>query len=653
MHDAEKSRARRLAEATEALGYKLQAPSKPEPLRETPVWMQDHKVSPETTAVQRIVDEEWPVAFIREQIRRLGVKPHGRSRLDLGTQLAETFLDSGRLEMVLGNLSKAARNYYAQVIFNLQIPYYFDADVSDFRLLQAPDAEAEVLFAEIVDAGLALEREGGFLIPNALITRLPPLYLEMSDAARAEPTNEPTQSDPTRLVQQIQQLFGLIRSGESRLRPSRYWKRKRASHTYNALPALPMPEDARRLNQMRRPQQMHITLMAPEPRLAPETLARWADIFDGDQESAEIIYHLLRALGVLRPGSPITLEPKHAENFLSLPPGRQIALLLDYYFAMNSYDLFWPQWRREVVQVRWDYRPYRGLYDYTFVLSRSLNWLRRTILELCGLLPPDVWLSFDALVTILSQIFEAGESQMPLGAIHFVDTQGDLAGFLDHYVQGILEKLLWRLGLSDLARADSGELEAFRLHGLQDLLWGRADALSMPTITWQGERDVRWVSEPAGLALSPPVPVAVLRQVQRWAEPKGVSEGALRYQLSLRRLHQVFEAGETPQTLTEAWEAGGETAPLPEVVDWWARWWERYGHVQLYPRQALLEVEDAFAMQELQVAAPVLREALSARLTPQAALLDREQTDALIRQLEHKGYMPKFITTEIADEGEH
>lgn len=652
MHDAENARKQQLAQATEQLGYNTKSPSLPHAIEQLPGWMLPAEETPEEAAIQRIVDEEWPVALLRKQIRRLGVNPQGRSRLDLATQLVETLLDRGRLQQALESVSEAARTYYAQILFNLRVPYYFDPRTGEIPVLQKPDVPEEQLLAEITGAGLAFERESDLLIPEALVARVPPVYLTVPDSMRIASPNAPKSAEPARLFRQIQRLLGLIRSGESRLRPQRYWKRGIVLYREGALPPLPVPEDARRLNQAGSSQQTRIRLMAPEPRLAPETLERWAEIFAGDREMVELIYHLLRAVGVLRPGSPVTLEPRHAEHFLSLAPGRQIALLLDCYETVQDYDVFWPHWRSGHVEVHWDYRPYRRLYDYQHTMLRALNRLRQTVLELLGLLPADVWLSFDEVAEVLGPLFILGTHQLPPESIDLVDAQGELPGFLRYYVQNLIKQILWRFGLSDVTFKETGALEAFRLRAaLQDLLWRRRDALPMPDLAWDAQ-DIHWLKDPAGLALSPPVPVDVLRQVQRWAEPQGVDEeGALCYTLNLRCLYEVFLEGETPEALALAWEAGADAPPPEKLADWWAHWWVRYGHVQLYPRQALLEVQDEFAMQELQVAVPELREALLAKLTPQAALLSRDQVDALIRQFEEKGYMPKVIALESPKQG--
>lgn len=641
---------KRLTQATEELGYELHSPPSPHALEEQPLWLEADEEKPEAVAIRRILDEEWRVAFLRDQIRKLGVKPQGRSRLDLATQLVETFIDPRRLQTAVDDLSDAARTYYAQVLFNLRLPRSFVADSGKMQFLLRPDGPLEPLLAEILDAGLAFEQDGELFIPNVLLKRMPGLYLPLASLEFTESPDDAKPAQPLRSVQQIQQLLGLVRSHEGRLRPERSWTRRPARYMDALSRALPTPEDARRLNRQGQGEQLHVALMAPEPCLAPKTLARWATVFDGDEDAAELMYHLLRGVGVLRPGSPITLEPDVTERFLALAPGRQLALLLRYYVAVDDYDLFWSQWRDGRVQVRWQYRPYQGLRHYDFTLGRALYHLRMRLLEFLALLPPDQWLSSESVLDLVQDLF-VEDPEYLFGAVQFCDQRGEFAGFLGQYARSVIEQLLWRLGLSDLAYSNAGTLKAFRLHALQDLVWERRDALSLPTPEWAGELNVQWVAEPAGLALSPPVPVDVLRQVQRWAKPQGVKEGALHYALDLMRLYEAFKAGASAESLAEAWRANTDAPPPERLVDWWSYWWSRYGHVQLYPRQVLLEVQDEFAMQELQVAVPALRQALLAQLTPRAALIRRDHVGLLLEQLEAKDYMPKVLLTESAAEG--
>jgi hypothetical protein len=77
------------------------------------------------------------------------------------------------------------------------------------------------------------------------------------------------------------------------------------------------------------------------------------------------------------------------------------------------------------------------------------------------------------------------------------------------------------------------------------------------------------------------------------------------------------------------------------LAAWWDKWWACYGHVRLYPHQAVLITQDDFTMQELQVALPRFRETLLGMLNPRIALLHPKQVDFVLQTLEQRGYLPK------------
>ncbi len=128
-----------------------------------------------------------------------------------------------------------------------------------------------------------------------------------------------------------------------------------------------------------------------------------------------------------------------------------------------------------------------------------------------------------------------------------------------------------------------------------------------------------------------------------WAKPAGLSRSVARYRLDVERLHQTFEKGEDPTSLSAAWRAGLGFDPLPEIASWWETWWSRYGHVRIYPTQVLLQTRDALTLEELRVALPSFQDAIVSTLTPEAVLLRSEAADILLDDLARQGYMPKEI----------
>jgi hypothetical protein len=196
------------------------------------------------------------------------------------------------------------------------------------------------------------------------------------------------------------------------------------------------------------------------------------------------------------------------------------------------------------------------------------------------------------------------------------------------------------MGLVDVA-PDLENITAFRLRNFQDLHWNRVKVLPISEAKPLAHDDVRFAPQEKLLYVRPPATADFLTAIQRWTNPGGLSDNMLVFQPDVRRLHTAFEKGETPETLAEAWEKGAPFPPLPDIAHWWQHWWDRYGHVRLYPAQATLMTRDEFTMHELQVALPKLRDAILGLVTPRTALLHTEEVDRILRDLERQGYMPK------------
>lgn len=194
-----------------------------------------------------------------------------------------------------------------------------------------------------------------------------------------------------------------------------------------------------------------------------------------------------------------------------------------------------------------------------------------------------------------------------------------------------------------------GDLRAIRLLGFQDIHWQRLKEVPLEATGKLSRKAMRLVvakgpfqpAKGAVLEVQSPVPPAFMTFVLRWARPAGFSKNLVRYELDVERLHQSFEAGDDPEELGESWQSTVGFAPLPEIVEWWRFWWDRYGSVRLYPAQALLQTRDAFTLQEVQAALPMLQDSILGVVTPHAVLLEPGDVDKILSALTRQGYMPK------------
>lgn len=632
-------RERQLLQATKGLGYKLTAPPATTPVSGKPFWMQ-LQPDPAQELSQGIVEEKEPVSRLRAQLHRFGQKPQGRSRADLAQQLVTAFLDPVRLRETLESLNPEIQAFYTQLLLNINLSPW-SSHPERLILLQSLSKPVEEFYAEVLEAGLALDSDGTLYIPEVLFQRLPPLYLPDSPYRAALPLPAVSNARPQHLMAQIQQLLGLIQTETYSLRPLRRWQSQSPSYHHRTSGWLPTPASARQFVKSPQGRELKLELLAPEPRLMGPTLETWSRILGLPETGVEFLYHLLLTVGVLRPGSPIMVEPAIMERFLSLTPGEQISLLVRASCTTPNWGAFWQQWRTGEVHLHWNRRLYYNEPNYPMTLARTLNSVCAACLQYLAFFSPEVWLSVDAVVKLLTHFFSDGQQLISSSqTLEFSDNQGNWSGFLSLYLQSLLRGPLHWLGVADVALAPDQSLAAFRLHSLQDILWERAPAFPLPEATWKAAQAVRWQGQDE-LQLALPVPVAVLRQAQRWAEPLGTKGEYLRYRLHLQRLYAAFETGETPETLRDAWEESAGAPPPEPLMAWWDKWWACYGHVRLYPHQAVLITQDDFTMQELQVALPRFRGTLQGMLNPRIALLHPERVDFVLQTLEQRGYLPK------------
>ncbi|MGC9357717.1 MAG: hypothetical protein ACP5GX_07620 [Anaerolineae bacterium] len=634
-------RKRHLAEATRNLGYHRVPPQSSTLLREDPWWMQPTQDALERMA-QNLVKDEIPVALLRSQIEKLGVSPHGRSRLKLARQYVEVLLDPARLHVALERLTPEAREYFIHLLLNDRIYNRGFADVQIF-IGERPTTPRQMLREEIAEVGLALPEEDFLAIPPPLFSRLPPLYLSLPGSMMMDPdeVQEPVMVKIHRSIAQTQQFLALLQSEIYTLRPRLQWTASEAGPARFVKGLLPTPESARMLKKRISATSLKIEMLAPDPQLDDETLAALGEALGLSEPAVEFVYGLLLKTGLVRPGSPVTLEQRTVEHFLTLSTGRQLALLILHYANMSDWSVFWPLWREGRVQAHWDFRFSYRYVDFQEELGEAILILRYVLLQYLAVLPHEIWLPLDEILQPLLQFLPEGNMLTSAGNLSFTAAGRGWEGFLELFVQAVLKGPLHWLGIADVDLSVRQRVRAFRLHHLQDILWQREDEFPVPEVSWDAAHAVTWDDEENSLLLTPPVPVAVLRLVQQWARPAGASEETLRYHLDVDRLHAAFEDGVSPADLVERWEHEIGVSPPASVVAWWERWWKRYGHVRLYPHRATLVAQDSFALQELQVALPELRDALLGLVNRRMAVLDPQALTDIVAAMEEKGYIPK------------
>ncbi len=628
-----------LSQEEEGLGYKLYTPSQSVSVKDPPTW-KPTSADLRESAIQDIIEATWPVAQLRNQIRKLGVRPKGRSRAALSRQMIEVFMDRERLGEAVASLSQEARELYIYTLLRLSLQAFYAGDIPPLHTLAMSPA---LLQTEIENAGLVLNLEDQRILPSELLSFLPPLYLvSQITQVDADDIQGVRLSNPRRLIGQIQQFLNLVQESRCKLEPVLRWAPK-GSRYYYMRDLMPVPASARDLLEMPH-KQIQIELLAPVPRLNRATLEDWSQTLGLSPFGVEFLYHLLMRIGVLREGSPIALEPELAQHFLTLPAGEQIVVLFRFFGELTDWAAFWHVWRAGTIEAHWLHRPtYWGTFSYEAMLAQMVQAMRLAMLNILAILPHDVWLSGPQIAHMFSQLLPDNTSfKVAANLLTFSHELTGWEGMLQFYLEAMLEGPLHWLGLVDIAH-QGGALEVFRLHHLQDLVWKRKETFPLSEVQVEAQEAVRFLADTGELFLEPPVPVAFLQHVETWAKPAGITEKAICYQQSLEDLHRAFEAGQNPETLRKAWEDGVGQAPPKGLLEWWAHWWERYGQVRLYAHQTLIKTRDEFALQELQVAIPEMQDALLGFLTSRDVLVREGEVAELLDKMKAKGYMPKDV----------
>ncbi len=406
-----------------------------------------------------------------------------------------------------------------------------------------------------------------------------------------------------------------------------------------------------------------VTLVVPPPRpsLPDEVVARLAPIA-GDEERLEFTYSLLVATGLLQPGSPTTVWPEVKVAFLRAGPLAQRAILARTYFHMCNWTEFWAQAGRAqgALQIR---RRLGGMYQDQQRMNQDLALARLLVLRVLACLPQRQWIDLEELFGLLRHIWPQFESprqpaDLYLGARPnwYLARQGadtrlpttsppdwDLAqgGFVREMLSGPLH---W-LGLTDLALDDTGDLRAFRLHGLADLYWNLSEAPPAPhSHNMPG-------AEPAepptididGLQLAVHPSALDARGhnlLERIARLEEATAERFVYRLDATIVQRSYEAGMTVEEIMNAWERL-LPLPLPEAMRArLADWWSAYGRVRLYRDLTVIEFADDYALAEVKAVTSLARH-IVAEISPRLIIIDKAAAPGLIAQLEKAGYTPK------------
>jgi hypothetical protein len=200
----------------------------------------------------------------------------------------------------------------------------------------------------------------------------------------------------------------------------------------------------------------------------------------------------------------------------------------------------------------------------------------------------------------------------------------------------ICDSLAW-FGVVEVQTAD-GDLEAFRLTPLGEALAegreGDFPADSAPSqraiepITWLDKQTLRVPPAPDRAAFIGAVRQAAAR-----------TDAPFTYVFTPASIERALTQGLTLEDLTAQFKQM-KMALSKAIADQFRLIARRYGRIRVYQSLTVLELADDFAARELDASTGLLKRAIY-QLSPRAFALPNDAVDALIEELQTKGYTPR------------
>lgn len=414
---------------------------------------------------------------------------------------------------------------------------------------------------------------------------------------------------------------------------------------------------------LRRDPQLLLTTPPPPPSLTDQHLQRFAP-FLGSAWSADFLFALLEAAGIVHPGSSVQIDENAKRVFFQRPAAEQLAILFHAYTHLTSWQELWEVMRHapQLKLVRSARASQYSMGASQAKVQETMTALRNLFLQTLAWFPEERWIAVESIMRLLSRVAPVLDNTwlQPRSYYGYGDgwhftwngkklgsTPQDWSRLQGAMFGAMLVGPLTWFGLVDL-RIRGGEVTHLRLHGLAHL-WRRA----VPMI--DVDRPLPLEAAPtvrAGEAVEPPVVedgTIRLKQLsgdgamllEKIGRPQSIALGNIVYQLDVARVHRAFEAGATVELLAAEWEKcfGGEM-PL-SLHTHLQTWWRGYGGLRIYEKLTLIEFSDDYALKEMR-AVTNLDEVLLVELSSRAVLIPTTAVEGLMAALQRAGYTPKL-----------
>ena len=520
------------------------------------------------------------------------------------------------------------------------------------------------------------------LIPPVRMTVSPPLLQGIIQADNDLPSNLPSQggtlqpADGERILRTVEQVLLLLEVTPPELAPpfprpamERFHK---LLHGWDFDPYSIL--EAERNGTLKANSTSNLVVLPPQRSLTQESIKQLAPLV-GDEAQLEFLYQLLLAAGFVQPGTPVTVRPQIRDEWFRLDDEHKRAILARTWFGLNSWNELWevirqePKLRLRVTQVN----SYGGV-KRDEVLTTLLTAYRRLVLSALTHLPDDQWVAVEELFKFLKPGWKGfnykfwhpaaysygfGTAQQANGYWHLANGDNALNGdkaadwqmAQGNFIRTILQGPLHWLGLVDLYRGD-GAVTHFRLHGLGDLFFNRAETTPLPkveqTTTSKAKRSTVLtrnaikVHEDTVEVIPSQVNGKLHSLLERIAKRESARPDQFIYRLDIGIAHNSFEAGMAPSDFHAQWqEIAGQALP-DSLATKLEQWWSAYGQVRIYREMTIIEFSDDHALTEMK-ALTSLNALKLVELSPRLVVIPNDAVTTLMNELQKAGYTPKQV----------
>ncbi|MEZ4731497.1 MAG: helicase-associated domain-containing protein [Caldilineaceae bacterium] len=660
--------------------------------KELPAWLQ--KPWAERQQFTRHNLEQW-LNYLRLEDLRALARTHGWSvkgtrKADVISRLLDQLLQPEEITRLLGKVDQEHRQALQAIALLGAFPTMQLDDMERLakvwgKLKQHSKFSTYVRHLTEVGLVLSYEQLGQAVyglspasVPPAIARLLPPLLADTVpahrdlEAATANATAKASGlqlADPEWLARTVTQLLVILEQTTPPLRPP--LPRPYHEKFYPCLHHWDyVAEEVYDLEkQVKRHAYQPVTLTVPPPLYPlPDEPMTGLIPLAGDANRLEFLYHLMVTVGLLQPGSPVTVWPEVKEQFLRQTVALQQAILSRAYFAMTNWSELWLLLRNEP-----DLHLVRSTYVHNTLhhpqsLAAELTAFRTLVLTTCAWLPDDHWFKLADLFVLLRQLwpkfnqsfwqnrYYVVSGQNHRGFWHLANREGqpldtntaqEWEQIQGNFVRTLLSGPLHWAGLVDLYH-EAGELTAVRFHGLGDLFWDRVESVTLrpiggqSTVAQQATTDTDLLHiQGDQIAVAPALITAQAHSLlDRIASLEVAQPQQFVYRLDAATVQKSFAAGVILADLLAEWERSFHK-PIPKSLKQrLTTWWTAYGQLRLYQDVTVIEFGDDYALTEMK-AVTSLNTVLIAELSPRLVLVPKGAVATLAAELEKAGYTPQ------------